>query len=211
VTEAKFMEIAGSGPIRIATRSDLKRREREQLAKRDVAPLEGTQMSLWNSVIPNWWDQNINQSFLFGDPTLADRVWVANRCQQLNSQQIASMPLVYHGNDEPAWVSSPDPHWYPNGLGDALHAIVDQLYGWGFSCQYVTDTYATGFPRTFTVLPSAARSYQDGRRITHIQDRRRRPRRKPHTSDRPQPRHRLAWLLRVARLRADGVGAAGCG
>jgi HK97 family phage portal protein len=172
VTEAKFMEIAGSGPIRIATRSDLKRREREQLAKRDVAPLEGTQMSLWNSVIPNWWDQNINQSFLFGDPTLADRVWVANRCQQLNSQQIASMPLVYHGNDEPAWVSSPDPHWYPNGLGDALHAIVDQLYGWGFSCQYVTDTYATGFPRTFTVLPSAAVQIKmvDGSRTYKIGD-----------------------------------------
>jgi hypothetical protein len=93
LTEAKFMEIAGSGPIRIATRSDLRRREREQLAKRDVAPLEGTQMSLWNSIIPNWWDQNINQSFLFGDPTLAERVWVANRCQQMNAQQIASMPL----------------------------------------------------------------------------------------------------------------------
>jgi hypothetical protein len=156
MTDAKFMEIAGSGPIRIATRADLKRREREQLAKRDVAPLEGTQMSLWNSQIPNWWDQNINQSFLFGDPTLADRVWVANRCQQLNSQQIASMPLVYHGASEPAWVSSPDPNWYPNGIGDALHSVVDQIYGWGFSCQYVTDTYADGFPRTWTVLPSSA-------------------------------------------------------
>jgi hypothetical protein len=52
-------------------------------------------------------------------------------------------------------MSSPDPHWYPNGIGDALHAIVDQLYGWGFSCQYVTDFYADGFPRTWTVLPSA--------------------------------------------------------
>jgi hypothetical protein len=183
MTDAKFMEIAGSGPIRIATRSDLKRREREQLAKRDVAPLEGTQMSLWNSVIPNWWDQNINQSFLFGDPTLADRVWVANRCQQLNSQQIASMPLVYHGASEPAWVSSPDPNWYPNGIGDAIHAIVDQMYGWGFSCLYITDTYADGFARTWTVLPSAvvhiemkdgARAYKlgeeplDARRVVQI-------------------------------------------
>ena len=47
-----------------------------------------------------------------------------------------------------------------------MHAIVDQLYGWGFSCQYVTDRYASGFPSTWTVLPSAAVSIrlEDGRR-----------------------------------------------
>jgi hypothetical protein len=27
----------------------------------------------------------------------------------------------------------PDPNWFPNGIGDAIHAIVDQMYGWGFS------------------------------------------------------------------------------
>jgi len=113
-------------------------------------------MSLFNSIIPNWWDQNITGSFTLGTAELAERVWVANRCQQLNAQQIASMPLVFHGADEPAWVSSPDPSWYPNGIGDALHSIIDQIYGWGFSCQYVTDTYADGFPRTWTVLPSSA-------------------------------------------------------
>lgn len=53
-------------------------------------------------------------------------------------------------------MSNPDPNWYPNGVGDALFSIVDQLYGWGFSCQYVTDFYADRFPRTWTVLPSAA-------------------------------------------------------
>lgn len=127
----------------------------DEILKRDVEPLEGTRMSLWNSEIPNWWAENMTGS-LHGTPDLAQRVWVANRCQQLNAQQIASMPLVFHGTDEPAWVSSPDPSWYPNGVGDALHSIVDQVYGWGFSCQYVTDLYADGFPRTWTVLPSAA-------------------------------------------------------
>lgn len=127
----------------------------EEMIERDVAPLEGTNMSLFNSQIPDWWDQNVSGSFRVGGADLAERVWVANRCQQLNAQQIASMPVKFHGNgSEPAWVSSPDPSWYPNGIGDALHAIVEQIYGWGFSCQYVTDFYADGFPRTWTVLPS---------------------------------------------------------
>ncbi len=138
----------------------------DDLIKRDVAPLEGTNMSLFNSQIPNWWDQNINGSFLIGDAYLADRVWVANRCQQLNSQQIASMPLEFHGSREPAWVSSPDPNLFPNGIGDALHAIVNQLYGWGFSCQYITDRYEDGFPRSWTVLSSSAVgiTWEDGAR-----------------------------------------------
>ncbi len=122
----------------------------------DGGPLEGTLMSLYNSQIPNWWAENITGSMLLGDATLVDRVWVANRCQQLNAQQIASMPMQFHGTDEPAWVSSPDPNLYPNGIGDALHSMVSQLYGYGFSCQYITDFYADGFPRTFTVLPSSA-------------------------------------------------------
>jgi len=53
-------------------------------------------------------------------------------------------------------VSSPDPNWYPNGVGDALHSIVSLMYGWGFACLYVTDFYADGFPRTWTVLDSSA-------------------------------------------------------
>jgi hypothetical protein len=131
-----------------------------ELAKR-VEPLEGTNISLFNTIIPAWWSENgmsPSSAWMPGGADLAERVWVANRCQQLNAQQIASMPLEWHGTpgtDEPAWVSSPDPNWYPNGIGDALHAIVEQVYGWGFSCQYVTDFYADGFPRTWTVLPSA--------------------------------------------------------
>jgi hypothetical protein len=120
--------------------------------REEPEPLEGTRMDLFNSIIPNWYAEQLGT--YYGDASLTERVWVANRCQQLNSQQIASMPLIFHGTEEPAWVSSPDPHWYPNGIGDALHSIVNQLYGWGFSCQYVTGTYANGFPRTWTVLPS---------------------------------------------------------
>ena len=126
--------------------------------KRDVEPLEGTNMSLWNSIIPNWWAENITGTTVWGTPNLADRVWVANRCQKLNAQAISAMPLEWHGPpgvDEPAWVSAPDPNVFPNGIGDALHAVVDQMYGWGFSCQYITDFYASGFPRTWTVLPSS--------------------------------------------------------
>jgi HK97 family phage portal protein len=140
------------------------------LIKRDVEPLEGTNISLFNSIIPSWWDQNVNVSSLWVDtPTLAERVWVANRCQQMNAQQIASMPLEFHGTSEPAWVYNPDPNWFPNGIGDAVHAIVDQLYGWGSAFLLVTDRYADGFPRAWTVLdssrmnvtaPAGAREYE---------------------------------------------------
>ena len=52
-------------------------------------------------------------------------------------------------------MSNPDPNVFPNGIGDAMFCIVDQLYGWGWSLQYVTDFYADGFPRTWTVIPSS--------------------------------------------------------
>ncbi len=136
----------------------LARAAKPGLAMRDVEPLEGTRISLWDQIIPAWWQQNGMTPWLLpAGSDLADRVWVANRCQQMNSQQIASMPLEFHGPpsvDTPAWVSSPDPNWYPNGIGDAIQSIVGQMYGWGFVCLYVTDRYVTGFPRTWTVLPS---------------------------------------------------------
>jgi HK97 family phage portal protein len=128
------------------------------IQRADLEPLEGTLMSLGNSAIPNFWAENgLSVGAWFpGDDTLARRVWVSNRCIQLNAQQLSSMPIKFNGGtDEPMWVSNPDPHWYPNGVGDAIFAIVAQLYGWGFSCQYVTDYYATGFPRTWTVLDSS--------------------------------------------------------
>jgi HK97 family phage portal protein len=124
-----------------------------------VEPLEGTNMSLWNSQIPAFWQDTFGTPW-YGDANLAERVWVANRCQQLNAQQIASMPLEFHGppvpDTEPAWLTSPDPNWYPNGIGDALHAIVVDIYAYGFCCLYVTDRYASGFARTWTVLPSGS-------------------------------------------------------
>ncbi len=146
------------------------------LLMRDVEPLEGTNISLFNTIIPNWWSENglSTGSWFPGDAALADRVWVANRCQQLNSQQLSGMPIEFHGPEgsEPAWLTSPDPNWYPNGIGDAIFSLVDQLYGWGFSCQYVTDFYADGFPRTWTVLPSAAVNIQlvNGRRQYKLGD-----------------------------------------
>jgi hypothetical protein len=153
VSPERQTSIALAGPPRdILTRSaapGLPGVSVPEVAMRTVEPLEGTNISLFNTIIPNWWAENglsSTASWSPGGAELAEQVWVANRCQQLNSQQIASMPLQFHGPDgaEPAWMSSPDPHWYPNGIGDALHAIVDQVYGWGFSCQYVTDFYATG-------------------------------------------------------------------
>ena len=132
----------------------------QHVAKREEPqPLEGTRMDLFNSIIPNWWAQNVTGTQFYGTPGLSDQVWVANRCQKLNAQAIASMRLEWNGppvSDEPAWVSSPDPGLFPNGIGDALHAIVDQMYGWGYSLQYVTDFYADGFPRRWTVIPSGS-------------------------------------------------------
>jgi HK97 family phage portal protein len=129
----------------------------EMLERDEPVPLEGTRMDLFNSIIPNFFsEQGMAAGAWFpGDAALAERVWVANRCLQLNAQQIATMPIRYVGDMEPAWVSNPDPHWYPNGVADAVFAIVEQIYGWGFSCQYVTDRYADGFPRTWTVLDSS--------------------------------------------------------
>jgi HK97 family phage portal protein len=145
----------------------------EMVARVEMTPLEGTRISLSNTIIPAWWSENglsSSSSWMPGTAALADQVWVANRCIQLNAQQIATMPVKFHAPAstlEPAWVSNPDPFWYPNGIADALFAMVENLYGWGFSCQYVTTTYADGFPRTWTVLSSAAVTIkrEDGQRV----------------------------------------------
>ncbi len=143
------------------------------------APIEGTRMSLFNSIIPNFWAENGLGQFANlpwpGDGRLADRVWVANRCIQMNAQQIAAMSLRFEAPNvaeaaEPTWCANPDPSWYPNGISDAIFSIVAQIYGWGFACLYVTDWYATGYPRTWTVLPSDVLSIrvEDGVRIYKI-------------------------------------------
>ncbi len=129
-----------------------------------VEPLEGTNMSLWNSIIPNWWTQNgmnaAGQMFWPGNGLLADRTWIANRCLQMNSQQIGSMPLRFNpGNaqtvTEPAWMSNPDPLYYPNGISELIRALVRDYYGWGWCLLYITSRYSDGYPRTFTRIPAS--------------------------------------------------------
>jgi len=148
--------------------------EQAGTVQRDIGePLEGTNMSLFQSQIPFFWAENgllASQQFVPGNGWLAERVWVANRCIQMNAQQIAAMPLRYHGNYEPSWCSSPDPAYFPNGLSDAIFALVSDMYGWGYSLLYVTDYYATGYPRTWTVLPSQYTSVviRDGERVYQL-------------------------------------------
>ena len=105
---------------------------------------------------------------------MIERVWAAERCIQLNSQQIAMMPLRFFGSSgsEPAWVSSPDPVWYPNGIQDALFSAVRSLYGWGDAFIYVTSRYASGFPSAWTVLDPAQVSvnFANGRRIYRLSE-----------------------------------------
>jgi len=136
--------------------------ERLDLLKRDTEPLEGTRMSLFDSIIPNFWNQNglsPSSTWWPADGRLAERVWVANRCIQMNAQQIASMPIHFEPGEgstatAPAWLSNPDPVLFPNGIGDAIFSIVAQMYGWGYACLYVTGYYADGYPQFWTVLDS---------------------------------------------------------
>ncbi len=129
-----------------------------------VQPLEGTNMSLWNTLIPAWWTENglntAGQMFWPGNGLLADRTWITNRCLQMNSQQIGSMPLRFNpGNaqtvTEPAWMSNPDPLYYPNGIGELIRALVRDYYGWGWCLLYITSRYSDGYPRTFTRIPAS--------------------------------------------------------
>ena len=138
-------------------------------------PLEGTRMSLWNSILPAFYTE-MDGAGPWGDASLAEKVWVSSVCQDLNASQISAMKIQWHGPpgvDEPAWVSSPDPSQFPNGIGDALYAINDQIDGWGYSLQYVTDFYSSGYPRRFTVIPSSACTpYFDanGRKVYKVGD-----------------------------------------
>jgi hypothetical protein len=186
----------------------------DEVLQREVGPLEGTNISLFNTVIPSFWSENglsPTASWMPGNAALAERVWVANRCIQLNAQQIATMPIEHHGGVEPVWVSSPDPHWYPNGIADALFAIVEQVYGWGFSCQYVTDVYADGFPRTWTVLDSAnvQITLEDGARVYKLGEEMLDPRRVVQIDRNPGSRICGTSALRAYAQNAWGLLAAG--
>lgn len=192
----------------------------DQLLTRDVEPLEGTRMSLFNSIIPNWWNQNglsPSSSWLPADGRLAERVWVANRCIQMNAQQIASMPIHYEPGQgstasAPAWVSSPDPNLFPNGIGDALHAIVAQIYGWGFACLYTTGYYADGYPQYWTVLDSCRlQVYWDesGGRAYKLGERELDPRRIVQIDRNPGVDRHGCSALRAYAQQAWGLLAAG--
>jgi hypothetical protein len=137
-------------------------------------PLEGTRMSLWNSILPNLYGQWDGTSF--GTADLVEKTWAANVCQHKNSSQISGMPLRWHGSDgtlEPRWVSHPSPSQFPNGIGDAMYALTDQLYGYGYAILYVTGRYETGYPRTWDLIPSAScvpYFGEDGRKVYKIGD-----------------------------------------
>lgn len=104
----------------------------------------------WQSQIDDFWASMRGSSF---SPTLTERVWTANRCIQLNAQQVSSMPLRFHGSgDAPAWVANPDPTWYPNGIGDAIFSAIDSMYRWGDAFLYVSSRYSDGYPSGWTVL-----------------------------------------------------------
>lgn len=122
-------------------------------------PLEGTRISLWPQVA-GFWSDTFGVSSLSMSPAASEKVWVAQRCIQLNAQQIAGMPLEFHGSFEPAWLSNPDPAHFPNGISDAMFATVANLYRWGFSIGVVTSTYSSGFPQGWTVLDSAVVSIE---------------------------------------------------
>ena len=107
---------------------------------------------VFQSAISDFWAGLRGAGF---SPTLIDRVWVAERCLHLNAQQISRMPLRFVGTSEPAWVSNPDPFWFPNGIGDAVYAAVSDYYGWGDAFLYVTAQYADGYPSGWTVLSAS--------------------------------------------------------
>lgn len=138
--------------------------------KREAAAVAPTLSSLITD-----WQTELTGSQYFS-PRLIDRLWVATRCLQLNAQQIADMPLRFTGSPtslEPAWVSNPDPVWYPNGRKDAVFAAVSSYYGWGDAFLHVTARYANGFPSLWTVLDPAVVDVDindNGRRTYRVND-----------------------------------------
>ena len=119
-------------------------------------PVEGTTQTIWPGVSA-FWSETYSASGGYISPKNASRIWAAERCIQLNAQQIASMPLRFRssapgGGYEPAWIASPDPVWYPNGVGDAMFSIVRSVYGHGFSIQQITSRYSSGYPSAWTVI-----------------------------------------------------------
>jgi HK97 family phage portal protein len=137
--------------------------------RESVFQSEGTEVSIGPQVDQFWSDLRGTGFF---SPRLIERVWVAARCIQLNAQQIASMPLRFEGTFQPAWISSPDPVYYPNGISDAIFSMTRSIYGWGDAFLYITSRYATGFPATWTVLDPSVTEVKlvDGRKQYQVND-----------------------------------------
>jgi hypothetical protein len=141
-----YIEIAGSGRIKVPTLRRSKALARE-------TPEEGSEISI-EPQISSFWNSLQGNAF---SPAMIQFVWVADRAIQLTAAQIASMPLVFQGPfGQPAWLSNPDPVWYPNGISDAVFSAVDSFYRWGDAFLYITDYYASGFPSAWTVLDASA-------------------------------------------------------
>lgn len=147
---------------------------RESLLGRQLArdlddPIEGTTQTIWPGV-STFWSETFETNGLYISPAMGSRIWAAERCIQLNAQQIASMPLRFRSNApqggfEPAWISSPDPVWYPNGIGDAMFSLVRSVYGHGFAILQITSRYASGYPSAWTVIdPNVVRIGLDASR-----------------------------------------------
>jgi hypothetical protein len=139
------------------------RLERETVETFDSSQFESQVAAFWS---------NMTGASGFSSPRLVENVWTANRCQHMNSNAISTMPLRHFGGREPAWVANPDPAWYPNGIADALYAIVWSMYGWGDAFLYITSRYTTGYPSAWTVLDPAPMNVEvrDGlRRYRHHQ------------------------------------------
>ena len=171
-------------------------------------------MSLWNSILPNWYAEQDGSS-LVGTGDLVDRVWTANVCQHKNSQQISAMPLKWHGTAgtlEPKWVSHPAPTQFPNGISDAMYAITDQVYGWGYALLYVTSEYQSGYARTWDLVPSSACTpYFDemGRKVYKVGDQLLDPSRVVQIDRNPTSAAHGTSALRAFAQRAYSLLAAG--
>lgn len=139
--------------------------------RREPSTLERTATSDFNSPafeaqVGAFWE-SLSWTAGASAPALLERVWVANRCLHMNANAISTMPLRHYGTREPTWVSNPDPVWYPNGISDAVYAIVASLYGYGDAFVYVTNRYADGYPSAWTVLDPAPMQVdvRNGRRV----------------------------------------------
>ncbi len=128
---------------------------RERETSEDNGALQPQISAFWSSL---WSDSSTSTAPPPWSARLIDRVWTVNRCLQLTSQEIASMPLRHFGSREPAWLSNPDPVWFPNGIADAVFAACWQMYAYGDAFLYVTSRYVDGFPSAWTVLDAASMS-----------------------------------------------------